>query len=576
METQRKPRRARERRAAREQTRTLPMAVPHGEDRELVPDPKPMTSRPRRLSIDRERWQGQGVLIVQDALWYIRHKPIVRQVIGGMIAVWVLLFLASHLLNGRIFPSLYVLGVNIGGLTVDEAEAALLEAWNQEIRIQLIAQGEAQNSIAPSALGLSLAAREAAETAKNLGLSGLPFGYHIQPMITLDYAIAQSYFLNLTSQVNTLPQNASFELRDGIVYGVRGNSGRELDITGTIEYLNDHTYDVLLFRRLDLLTHALPPDVIDPAPYLTDVQIMANQQFALIGYDPFTNETTAWSTRPDVFVSWLEADLGGLAIRDQAFAPFIEALNGQLQEQDSLRFISADEAAEQLEIALESQTPQAYLRVRYRPSTYQVQRGDTAYLIARRLGVPFLLLQEANSGRDLGTLFPGDTVNLPSPDSVVPEMPVATKRIIVDLDRQLLVAFENGQEVFRWAISSGKEEAPTSPGVYQILSQDELAYGSSYTLCSDFACGQWKMYWFMGIYEVSPGLMNGFHGAVELPNGAYLGGGNVGEPYTFGCVMSENGNAEKLYQWAEIGTIVEIISSEYDPRSQLARQVRSA
>lgn len=576
METQRKPRRARERRAAREQTHALPMAVPHGAEDEIAPRPKPMTSRPRRLPIDRERWGQQGTLIAQDVLWYVRHKPIIRQVIGGLIAVWLILFLFSHLLGGRIFPNMYVLGVNIGGLTIDEAESAILQAWNDQIRIQLIAQGEGHSSIAPSVLGLSLAAREAAENAKNLGLSGIPFGYQIQPTIQLDYAVAQSYFLNLTSQINTLPQNASFELRDGIVYGVRGSSGRELDITGTIEYLNDHTYDVLLFRRLDLLTHSLPPNVIDPAPYLTDVQIMANQQFALIGYDPFTNETTAWSTRADVFVSWLEADLSGLTIRDSAFAPFIDALNGQLGQADDLRFISADEAARQLESALKAKTPQAYLRVRYRPSTYQVRRGDTAYLIARRLGVPFLLLQEANGSRDLGTLFPGDMINLPSPDAVVPEIPIATKRIVVDLDRQLLVAFENGQEVFRWSISSGKDEAPTSPGVYQILSQDELAFGSSYTLCSDFACGQWKMYWFMGIYEVSPGLMNGFHGAVELPNGAYLGGGNVGEPYTFGCVMSENGNAQTLYEWAEIGTMVEIISSEYAPRSQLAQQVHSA
>mgnify|MGYP001251354731 FL=1 len=137
-----------------------------------------------------------------------------------------------------------------------------------------------------------------------------------------------------------------------------------------------------------------------------------------------------------------------------------------------------------------------------------------------------------------------------------------------------MVAYENGEPVFSWAISSGISTAPTYPGVFQILNHDEVALGSSYTLCSAAGCGQWQMYWFMGIYEVTPGLVNGFHGAVLLPNGTYLGGGSVGSPYTFGCVMSTNDNAELLYNWADEGTVVEIISSEFAPRSDLARRAQ--
>ena len=79
------------------------------------------------------------------------------------------------------------------------------------------------------------------------------------------------------------------------------------------------------------------------------------------------------------------------------------------------------------------------------------------------------------------------------------------------------------------------------------------------------------MNWFMGIYEVIPGLMNGFHGAVQLPNGNYLGGGGVYEPSTFGCIMSLDNNAEQLYRWAERGTIVEILSDDFQPESRLAQ-----
>ena len=58
---------------------------------------------------------------------------------------------------------------------------------------------------------------------------------------------------------------------------------------------------------------------------------------------------------------------------------------------------------------------------------------------------------------------------------------------------------------------------------------------------------------------------------MKLPNGGYLGGGGVYEPVTYGCIMSLNEYAEELYRWAEQGTMVEVISDEFAPESELAR-----
>jgi lipoprotein-anchoring transpeptidase ErfK/SrfK len=150
---------------------------------------------------------------------------------------------------------------------------------------------------------------------------------------------------------------------------------------------------------------------------------------------------------------------------------------------------------------------------------------------------------------------------------------VPNKRIIVNLDTFTLVAYENGQEKFKWKVSSGLDTAPTAPGIYQILNHDELAVGSGVELCGNNGCGQWEMYWFMGIYQISPGLINGFHGAVKLPNGDHQR--NVGGRDTYGCIMSEDSNAKMLYDWAEDGTIVEIISNEFEPQSALGRQAKN-
>jgi lipoprotein-anchoring transpeptidase ErfK/SrfK len=275
--------------------------------------------------------------------------------------------------------------------------------------------------------------------------------------------------------------------------------------------------------------------------------------------------------KAQVSTSWLEVSKKGLDLREEAFSPFLQAQNANLHVVEADRYLDPAETTQAMRQAIANQENAVALRIRYHPATYTVVAGDTGYRIARKTGIPFYLIQDANPGFDLSVLSPGDAIHLPSRDVTVPMPPLNNKRIIVNLDTQYLIAYENGQVMFSWPISSGIEQAPTSPGVFQILSHEPLAYGSSYTLCGDTGCGQWEMQWFMGIYEVTPGLVNGFHGAVLLPNGAYLGGGNVGAPFTLGCIMSRNENAQKLYEWADEGTIVEIISSEFPPQSDVGR-----
>jgi LysM repeat protein len=252
----------------------------------------------------------------------------------------------------------------------------------------------------------------------------------------------------------------------------------------------------------------------------------------------------------------------------------VQAQTTSLERSNELRYVEPIDAMEKMQQAITRLHSEVNLRVYYRSSIYTVQPGDSGYLIAARTGVPFIQLQLSNPGRDWDVpLVIGETMNLPSPDGMIPLDPVPNKRIVVNLSTQSLVAYENGQPVFSWLISSGMDRAPTSPGVYQIISHDPVATGGSYEQCTALGCAQWTMYWFMGIYEVIPGLVNGFHGAVLLANGRYLGDGLVGRPFTYGCIMSDNDNGEALYNWADEGTIVEILSRSYQPRSELGRQM---
>jgi hypothetical protein len=517
-----------------------------------------------------ERIWGRISLLARDAWWYARRTPAVRLAAAVIVLALAVLFAGSYVVQGRIFPNVWALGVHLGDRTVPEAAAALRDAWNTRLRIRLV-DGERSWTATPAELGLLLDADGVAEAARGVGLSGIPLGYEIWPAVSVDYDVAQNFLLDLTAHTDIAPYNAGYEWRDGEVVGVPGHEGRMLNVPQMMDRLMRDPVTIVRSGHLDLLMSSLPPLAADPEPYLEAARRIIQNPPVIAGYDPFKDELLAWSTDKMVFASWLEVTPDGLDLRAETLGPFIEAQNRTLNPSGSLRYLEPQETREQLRQAIRDQRDSILLRIRYRPTTYEVVAGDTGYRIARKTGMPYNLIEAANEGRDLNRLSIGDVINLPSRDVTLPLMPTPNKRIIVDLDRQRLVAYENGRPVFNWLISSGLPDYPTYPGVFQILGHDEVARGSSYTLCGSAGCGQWEMYWFMGIYEVQPGLMNGFHGAVLLPNGAYLGGGSVGAPYTFGCVMSQNDNAKLLYDWAQEGTLVEIISRDYPPQSQLGQ-----
>ena len=66
------------------------------------------------------------------------------------------------------------------------------------------------------------------------------------------------------------------------------------------------------------------------------------------------------------------------------------------------------------------------------------------------------------------------------------------------------------------------------------------------------------MPYFMGIYEEDDGFFNGIH---ELPITSYgvrLSPRVLGGPASFGCLILDEGDAETLFNWADLGTLVRI------------------
>jgi hypothetical protein len=86
--------------------------------------------------------------------------------------------------------------------------------------------------------------------------------------------------------------------------------------------------------------------------------------------------------------------------------------------------------------------------------------------------------------------------------------------------------------------------------VFQVQTHERSAYASIWDL---------TMPYFLGIYEAWPGFQNGIHGLPTLSNGQILWENILGRPASYGCIILDLDTAEHLYNWAEDGTVVEIV-----------------
>ena len=146
--------------------------------------------------------------------------------------------------------------------------------------------------------------------------------------------------------------------------------------------------------------------------------------------------------------------------------------------------------------------------------------------------------------------------NLPAPASAgydnttpydSPPSYSGSKYILVDISEQHMYVYEADELVYSFVASTGMDNS-TRVGTFSVLNKIPNAYGATWNI--------WMPNW-LGIYW-SGSLQNGIHALPILSNGATLWAGFLGTPISYGCVVLDTYDAQVLYDWADIGTPVEI------------------
>lgn len=117
------------------------------------------------------------------------------------------------------------------------------------------------------------------------------------------------------------------------------------------------------------------------------------------------------------------------------------------------------------------------------------------------------------------------------------------KRIEVNTGTQNLKYFLGDVAMKEFVVSTGKPGMETPKGHFQVDYKHEKAWSSKY--------GLWMPYWM----SLSHGYF-GIHELPEWPNGYKEGQDHLGKPVSHGCIRLGVGDAEFLYNWADMGTEV--------------------
>jgi lipoprotein-anchoring transpeptidase ErfK/SrfK len=195
--------------------------------------------------------------------------------------------------------------------------------------------------------------------------------------------------------------------------------------------------------------------------------------------------------------------------------------------------------------------------------SHTVRPGETLAAIARTYGVSLKELIAANAIADANLLYAGQTLVVPDGNPTAPQEPglpaptnVSTEPtpvppptslggisegrwIDVDLSEQQLTAYAGDTPVHSLLVSTGLPATPTPVGQFRIwikLRYDDMAGTGYYIEDVPFV-----MYFHEGY---------GLHGVTWH--------GNFGHPMSHGCVNLPTQEAEWLFNFAEVGTLVNI------------------
>ncbi|HUV94054.1 MAG TPA: peptidoglycan binding domain-containing protein [Anaerolineae bacterium] len=195
---------------------------------------------------------------------------------GGLAGLWGVMWGVQEHWEGRIYPNVHVLGVNLGGLTLDEARAALDGVADRADRgILILTDGESYWQIPWGEAGMQIDMDGTLRAAYAVGHS--PGDRHwrrwrrvwrshhdVRPVLALNLTPARAALERMAPAVALRAEDRSLRRQGDQIVLVKGRPGRELDIEASLEALIV-AHQLATTEPVKLAFRAIPPRELDAA-----------------------------------------------------------------------------------------------------------------------------------------------------------------------------------------------------------------------------------------------------------------------------------------------------------------------
>ncbi|HEX6383352.1 MAG TPA: VanW family protein [Anaerolineae bacterium] len=254
---------------------------------------------------------------------YFLVAPITALVIFTLIVAFaVTSYQSRH--SGRVYTGVSVMGVDLSGMSLDEAEAALSNAfpYTQEAPIILADPGSDKEWVkTPAELGMVVDVEATAQAALEVGRAGGPFaqmrdlfaswfyGYTLAPVLVLDEGKLEQALSEVAVEVNQPPINATLAYSGSAVDYTPAQAGRILDIAN-VQSRAVEAISNLQPARIELLIHEVPPAIYDSGEVASHIQQTISGPITFYLPEPLDDLDLPDVVLPEEeFAGWLRFDV---------------------------------------------------------------------------------------------------------------------------------------------------------------------------------------------------------------------------------------------------------------------------
>jgi len=460
------------------------------------------------------------------------RKPLrgkILKVAGLVLLIVLILGLPASFVfayNNRIYPNIKIAGVQVGGMSKEEAKTALAdkakEFSNQPLN--LVLNDQAVNPRLEE-LGISFDVDKAIDAAYSIGrLNGykdrisqtwglVKQGFRIELAISVDEKKLDFYIDTLSNTYTKKPVNATLSIQNGNVYLVPAQKGYGLDKAHLKQEIQNAVDSGSTKEKIELSLEEIEPAVQDEN---TSQASDTSKKYLSATPITITYNDKSWVADLNKIASWISyAAEGDKLVVNLDISNF------------------TNQIAREVEVAAKDR---------------EIEDGTGKVIAEGQDGRGIdgkILTGQVKSALEAGK---SATIALPVFDiprgekTVYPHAQPGRyegRYIDINLSEQTLYAYEGSNQVNSFLVSTGKRGYGTPTGEFHIYGKDRYALmdGEDYYLPNvPFVS------WFYGDYSI--------HGTYWHHN--------FGHVMSHGCVNASISDAEWIFGWADIGTPVYI------------------